>query len=147
MSDLAALRVKLSEEMPVTRHLGLTVVGRREGSLVLRAPLHANVNHRGTAFAGSLNALATLAGWSTVWLLLLRHGVTANVVIQDSTVRYDRPVRSDFEARCAEPDSETAAKLIAVVRRRGRGRINLTVTVHDEAGVAVRFGGRYVAMT
>lgn len=146
MTDLAALRAKLKAEMPVTRHLGVEVVGRRGGALVLRAPLAANINHKGTAFAGSLNALATLAGWSTVWLLLRGAGIAAHVVIQDSSVHYERPVATDFAARCAAPDAAAVERLVESVRRRGRGRIQLAVTVRDAAGDAVRFSGRYVAI-
>jgi thioesterase domain-containing protein len=89
---LRALRAKLAREMPVTQSLGIRVVGRQDGGLVLEAPLAANINHTGTAFAGSLNAAATLAGWGTVWLLLRERGIRAHVVLQDSTVHYVRPV-------------------------------------------------------
>ncbi len=145
---LRALRRKLATEMPVTQRLGIRVGSAADGAVRLRAPLSANTNHKGTAFAGSLNALATLAGWATVWLILRRHGRPAHVVIQDSTVRYVRPVTGDFEARCEAPASGLVRHLLESVARRGRGRIELTVTVSDRAGAgpAVTFKGRYVAL-
>lgn len=144
-ASLRALRTLLRTDMPVTEHLRIIVLGFRGGDLVLKAPLAANVNHQRTAFAGSLNATATLAGWATAWLIMREHGLDAQVVIQDSTVHYERPVGSDFEARCAFPDDETVARLVAAVRRRGRGRLELLVNVSDADGDAVRFRGRYVA--
>ncbi len=132
--------------MPVTQRLGIRVVGRRDGQLALSAPLAANTNHRGTAFAGSLNAVATLAGWATIWLLLRDHGLPAHVVIQDSTVRYLRPVTSDFEALARPLDPAAVARLLEVIRRRGRGRIQIEVVVADARGEAVVFQGRYVAL-
>jgi thioesterase domain-containing protein len=145
-ASLRALRALLRTDMPVTEHLRITVVGYRDGDLVLHAPLGANINHKRTAFAGSLNATATLAGWATLWLILRERGIGAHAVIQDSAVHYERPVTTDFEARCAYPDPAAVDRLIGAVTRRGRGRIELSVTVSDRAGDAVTFRGRYVAV-
>jgi thioesterase domain-containing protein len=131
--------------MPITRALGLRVVGKEDGALVMRSPLEPNINHKGTAFAGSLNATATLAGWGTIWLLLRERGIRSHVVIQDSTVHYVRPVTGDFTARCRAPSLAAVERLVNAVRRRGRGRIELDVVVADDSGDAVRFHGRYVA--
>ena len=99
------------------------------------------------AVARSLNAAATLAGWATGWLRLRRRGLAAHVVIQDSAVHYVRPVTGDFEARCDPPPAAAVEHLLGAVRRRGRGRIELSVTVSDREGPAVAFKGRYVALT
>jgi thioesterase domain-containing protein len=143
---LRALRAKLRRDMPITKALGLRVVGNAGGGLVMRSPLEPNINHKGTAFAGSLNATATLAGWGTIWLLLREHGLRSHVVIQDSTVHYVRPVTGDFTARCRAPSPGAVERLVNAVRRRGRGRIELDVLVSDASGDAVRFHGRYVAL-
>ncbi len=132
--------------MPLTEHLGIRIASFDAGALVLAAPLAPNRNHKGTAFAGSLNAVATLTGWATVWLLLRERGVPAHVVIQDSTVRYARPVTGDFRATCRQPSAEAVKALLETVRRRGRGRIELQVAVADAGGDAVAFRGRYVVV-
>ena len=128
---LRALRAKLRRDMPITRALGLRVVGTEGGGLVLSSPLEPNINHKGTAFAGSLNATATLAGWGTIWLLLREHGIRSHVVIQDSTVHYVRPVTGDFTARCRAPspsggraagERRPATRARADRARRARGR-------------------------
>ena len=142
---LRALRDKLRRDMPITKALGLRVVGREGGGLLLGSPLAPNVNHKGTAFAGSLNATATLAGWGTIWLLLREHGIRSHVVIQDSTVHYFRPVTGDFTARCKAPSPGAVERLVNAVRKKGRGRIELDVMVADASGDAVRFHGRFVA--
>jgi thioesterase domain-containing protein len=141
---LEALSATLRTEMPVTQHLGIETASYRNGVVTLRAPLAANVNHKGTAFGGSLNAIATLAGWSVVWLALREHAVTGEVVIQDSSVRYLRPVAGDFWARSGPLEPDALARLLTAIRRRGRGRVSLVAEVEDDAGVAVSFGGRYV---
>jgi thioesterase domain-containing protein len=132
--------------MPITKALGLRVVGIEGGGLVLSSPLEPNINHKGTAFAGSLNATATLAGWGTIWLALREHGIRSHVVIQDSTVHYVRPVTGDFTARCRAPSAHAVERLVKAVTAKGRGRIELDVAVADASGDAVRFHGRYVAI-
>lgn len=143
---LRALRAKLRSSMPITEDLGLTVVDREGTGVVLRAPLAPNINHKGTAFAGSLNAAATLAGWGTLWLILREHGVQSHVVIQDSAVHYLRPVTGDFTARCKPPTARAVEQLVTSVRKKGRGRLELDVVIADHDGDAVRFHGRYVAL-
>jgi thioesterase domain-containing protein len=141
---LAALEATLRQELPVTRSLGIRPAGYRHGVVTLRAPLRTNRNHRGTAFAGSLNAIATLAGWSLVWLALREHGVPGQIVIQDSSIQYHRPVAGDFWARTGPVDRAALERLLAAVRRRGRGRLALEAVVGDRTGPAVVFSGRYV---
>lgn len=71
--------------------------------LTLAAPLVPNGNHAATAFAGSLNALLTLAGWGLLWPLLDEAHIAASMVIQDSHIPYLRPVDTDLVARCSLP--------------------------------------------
>ena len=139
------LQDTLRTELPVTLHLGIQVVSLDPEHVTLAAPLAANHNHAGSAFAGSLNAIATLAGWSWMWALLRAHDVLARVVIQDSSITYERPVTSDFQATCRSPDAGSVSRLLAALQRRGRGRLTLHVQVSDQAGPAVNFRGRYVA--
>ena len=140
-----SLQRLLNTELPITRHLGLRVLVADPGRVILNAPLAPNRNHKGTAFAGSLNALATLAGWSWLTTFLHRHRLAAQVVAQDSSITYTRPVASDFTATCVAPEAAAIARFVAAFHRSGRGRLRLTVEIADEAGAAGSFTGRYVA--
>lgn len=142
---LEALRAVWREELPITNALGIEVAEARDGALMLRMPLAPNRNHKGTAFAGSLSALTTLAGWSLLWLALREAGADAHVVIQDSRMHYLLPVHSDALATALPPAPEEMARMLDTLRRRGRARVALEVVVRDVAGMEVaRFGGRYV---
>lgn len=142
---LDALRRVWAADMPITAALGITVDAWDEDALTLAMPLAPNRNHKGTAFAGSLGAMATLAGWSTLWLLAREAGMRAHVVIQDSSMHYLLPARSDVFARCERPDETALATLWRAFRRYGRGRIPLHVDVlDDEENVVAAFAGRYV---
>ncbi|MEO8635704.1 MAG: YiiD C-terminal domain-containing protein [Gemmatimonadales bacterium] len=140
-----ALQRLLNTELPITKHLGLTVIAAGQDRIILGAPLTPNRNHKGTAFAGSLNAIATLAGWSWLTGFLHIHRLAGQVVLQDSSITYTRPVTTDFTATCLTPEEAIIARFQAVYRRSGRGRLRLTVDIADEAGIAGSFTGRYVA--
>ncbi|HEX5157509.1 MAG TPA: thioesterase domain-containing protein [Ktedonobacterales bacterium] len=140
------LQAVLHHEIPLSRQMDLTVL-RYDGScLALQAPLAPNINHKATAFAGSLNAVTTLAGWGTVWLLLAERGLHGTIVIQESSTRYQLPVGHDFTATCRVPSGDETERFLAGMRRRGKARLALKVDVLDGDGrVAVAFTGNYVA--
>jgi thioesterase domain-containing protein len=141
--SLTELRRIIAEEIPLARQLGITAVGIDQGSLILSAPLATNRNYEGTAFGGSLNAIATLAGWSAVWVALREAGLDGSIVIQDSAVRYQRPVTGDFRASAALVP-ERKARFLDALQRKSKARITVDVTVGDASGPAVVFAGRYV---
>jgi len=141
---LAALKKKLRTEIPATRRLGIEPVQCADGALVLKAPLAPNRNDKGTAFAGSLSAAATLAGWSAIWLALRDAGLEGIIVIQDCAIRFLRPVTRDFEARCPKPASAQLARFLATLRKHGKARLKLRITIRQGGADAVTFAGRYV---
>jgi len=145
MELLADLQQTLYQEIPITQQLQVAASAYDGQELRLQAPLAANINHKGTLFAGSLNAVTTLAGWSLVWLLLQEQGIHAEIVIQDSTIAYQHPVTQDFTAICLRPDSVLVERFIAQLTRYGRGRLALTVHITEQDRQAVVFQGRYVA--
>lgn len=131
-------------KIPITRALGVKV-GEYDGRrLVLTAPLRENVNHLGTAFGGSLNALAVLSGYGLLWLEL--RDTECHIVIRDSSVSYERPVRGDIRAVCVRPDDEAMDEFRRKLQQKGRARVVLSATVEDGGVTAVRFRGTFVAM-
>jgi thioesterase domain-containing protein len=140
------LEAVLLHEIPLSRQMGLTVQRYDSVCLTLGAPLMPNINHKATAFAGSLNAVMTLAGWGTVWLLLAERDLHGTIVIQESATRYQLPVGHDFTATCRMPSAGETERFLAGLRRRGKARLALKVEILDGDGrVAVAFTGNYVA--
>jgi thioesterase domain-containing protein len=144
---LRELQATLDHEIPLSRAIGITALRYDAAGLALWAPLAPNTNHKSTAFAGSLNALTTLAGWGLVWLLLREHDLRGTIVIQESTTAYRLPVRGDFTAACALPKAEVIAAFVAAFRRKGKARLALSVEIAADAHAAVTFTGRYVALS
>jgi thioesterase domain-containing protein len=140
------LEAVLHHEIPLSRQMGLTVHQYDGAWLALRAPLAPNINHKATAFAGSLNAVMTLAGWGTAWLVLREHSLHGTIVIQESATRYLLPVGHDFTATCRVPAADETERFLAGLRRRGKARLALKVEILDGDGRgAVAFTGMYVA--
>lgn len=140
-----ALQATFAHELPITRPMGILVESYDGAILTLKAPLAANINHKDTAFAGSLNAVATLAGWGLLWLVLNEAGEEAKVVIQESSIQYLRPVTTDFSASCHKPSTDRLARFLDILRARGKARIELTVSIEHAGKTAVLFKGRFVA--
>ena len=145
-ADLDAVEHRIVDRIPLTRHLGLSLAAFDERGLVLTAPLAPNVNHRGTAFGGSLSTLATLAGWSLIQLLLQDHGLHAKTVVHHSTVRYLKPITDDFEVHAAVPPSDEVATFAETLRRRGRARLAVHCRIVQGDLVGVEFEGAFVAL-
>ena len=126
--------------------MGTRIRSADAGGVVLLAPLEPNINHRATAFGGSVAAQAILAGWALVHLALDRDGILARTVIQRSEVAYLEPIHTDFEAH-ARPFADTAwRRFRRVLDRWGRARLRVKVDVRSGDAVVARLVGDYVAL-
>lgn len=130
----------LHAQIPITAALGVRVEHRDATSVRLAAPLGPNVNHLGTAFGGSLAALAILAGWTLVELQLRDRGIPVHVVIQRGTLEFEAPVDGDFTATATLPPPAVWDRFLATLARHRAARVVVTTTVASASGAA---GGRH----
>jgi thioesterase domain-containing protein len=143
-ADLAATERFLHEQIPLTRAMGVKVESHDTRGLVLGAPLAANHNHLGTAFGGSLAALATLAGYALLWLELGNRD--AHIVIRRSELDYRHPVTGPLRAICRKPPEAELAGFRTTFAKAGKARIRLDVTVEEAGRVCMAFTGTFVAI-
>ncbi|MCW0221132.1 MAG: thioesterase domain-containing protein [Prosthecobacter sp.] len=134
----------LHEQIPLTRAMGVQVESYDGQTLVLTAPLEPNHNHLGTAFGGSLSAIATLTGYSLLWLLLGDR--ESHIVIRESSIRYRHPVRSTIRAQCQSPNEDTVSAFKTQFRQVGKARLKLQVFIKNEQRICVEFEGEFVAL-
>ncbi len=134
----------LHERIPLTRAMGLQVISDDHGGFAVEAPVALNSNHLGTAFGGSINAVATLAAYG--WLWLASRDAAADVVIRDSTIRFLRPIRETIRARCASPAVEEWEEFQRALRSKGKARITLHVQVEEQGQLAAELTGTFVAL-
>jgi thioesterase domain-containing protein len=144
---LAELQATLEREIPMCGQMGIRVHDGGPDGLVMCLPLNPNRNHQQTAFAGSLNALCTIAGWGSVYLLLREIGREGSIVIRRSTIKYQEPVASsEIFARCQPVTNEARQYFLEMLGDKGQAKLDLTVEIPGNQGPAVAFHGSYVVL-
>lgn len=138
------LEAYLRQQIPVARLMGIQVAEASAGRVVLTAPLAVNHNHLGTAFGGSLAAVATLAGYAALWTALGDRSV--HVVVRRSSLDYRRPVTGDITAVCEMPAGGPGDAFRAALTSRGKARLSLEVLIVEGGETCVAFAGEFVAL-
>ena len=136
----------LREEIPLSGAMGVRVAALDADSLTLQAPLAPNINLHETVFGGSAAALAILAGWALLYVRLQEARIAARLVIQRSSVEYERPIASDFTVRAWLESATAWAAFTATLARRGRARISVIATLEAAGASAGGFTGQFVAL-
>lgn len=145
--NAAALREYLRDHIPLAAAMAIDVLVAGTEAVTLSAPLAPNINHRDTAFGGSVSALAILAAWSLLHLRLQAAGIGNRLVIQRNTMQYERPIEGVFTARAALVAPAAWERFLTLLRRRGRARIAVGAVVEYRQAVAGSFEGEFVALT
>ena len=143
---LSEITSYLHEHIPLTSHLGAVVESYDGTTVCLWAPLAPNLNHRNTAFGGSISALGILSGWTLIFLKLRETGIRNRLVIQKSSFDFKDPIDNDFNATCTLPDLKTWEKFIQTLTRHGRARITVRSRIENSSGIGGTHTGVYVAI-
>jgi thioesterase domain-containing protein len=129
-------------EIPISKAMGIHIVSFGDDVLTVGAALAPNVNVHGTAFAGSLYAIAALAGWGMTWLQLKARNIDGSIVIASGTIDYDKPVAEKIVARCRfDPTIQAAA--FGMLANTGKCRFPLECTITAKGADAAHFRGDY----
>ena len=134
----------LYRHIPLSASMQVSVRSIGPDGVELYAPLEPNINHRHTLFGGSAAAIAILAAWSLLHVRLRDGG--ARLVIQRSTMRYEKPITAAFVARSSLPDPDAWAPFMRMLARRGRARIGVAAVLEQDDQAAGRFEGEFVAL-
>lgn len=137
------LEAYLHEQIPASSALQIGVKGCSQTRIELTAPLSVNLNHKNTAFGGSLSVIAILSGWSLVFMRL--YGIKNEIVIQESSISFIKAVKGDFLAISEYVDSKNWSRFTQSFNRRGKGRVEIESVVYCNDEVVARQNGTYVA--
>jgi thioesterase domain-containing protein len=136
----------LHSNIPLSALMGVQVKVATPEQVLLWAPLAPNINHHRTVFGGSGAVLATLAAWTLLHLRVREERLDAQLVIQRSSMEYDRPIPGDFEAVCRFADAADWERFRMTLVRRGRARITLNAYLLHETLEMGSFVGDFVAL-
>lgn len=145
MVNNSILENYIHEHIPISTSLGIQVTQASPQEVILSAPLFNNLNHKKTAFGGSLHAVATLTCWSLLYVNLKNTLECSEIVIANSDVQYLLPVTTNFEARCLMPDKKNWHQFIKILNRMHRARIKLSAQIFQNTKLAVDYHGTFVA--
>ena len=137
----------LHQTNPLSAAMGVQVRTATLEHVKLAAPLAPNVNHTETVFGGSAAALATLSAWTLLHLRLEDVGLDARLLIQRSSMEYEKPIPGDFEAVCDFGDVHAWERFQVTFARRGRARLTLAAHLVHLAKRVASFEGDFVALT
>jgi thioesterase domain-containing protein len=143
--QLGELQATLERDFPICGQMGIRVRDGGPDGLVLSLPLSPNRNHQQTAFAGSLNALCTVAGWGSVYILLKELNRRGNIVIRRGTIRYHGPVTtSEILARCQPVAPDARQYFLEMLDEKKQAKLDLNVEIAGPGAPLVSFTGSYV---
>jgi thioesterase domain-containing protein len=131
----------------LSQAMGLTVSIATPDRVRLTAPLAPNINHRATAFGGSVSALGILAAWTLLYLRLDAAKLAARLVIQNNSMRYDSPITGTFHAEAALRDPGDWDKFVRTLQRKDRARIHAVATLSCNNVTVGEFAGDFVALS
>ena len=143
---IAQVEAYMREHIPLSGDMGVRVLDSGPDRVVLEAPLGPNLNHRSTAFGGSVAAVAMLAGWALVHFRLRAEGLRAETVIPRGDIRYDAPIHGQFRALCARVADGPWQRFSKALTKHGKGRIGVVVTVEAGGAAVASMAASYVAL-
>ena len=120
----------LFADIPPAQAMGIVVSKVWKNGLELRAPFDRNRNDKGTAFAGSIASLLTLAGWALLTLRLREPGLEPEIMVVASEIIYSHPAKQTLRA-AAEIDDSELERIQHELKTRARSRARLTIALRS----------------
>lgn len=136
----------LYSHIPITKALGVKAIAFSEKEVKFKAPLSNNINHRSTAFGGSISSLLITTGWSYLRMLFDKEEEIPRIVIARSATNYLKPVTDDFTSELIIPEKKAVEKFITTYTRFGKARITLEVQIKKGESLLAEFEGDFVVM-
>ena len=138
----AAMTEWLHRTVPLSAAMGVRVLHLEEGRATLTMPLAPNVNHMGTVFGGSLNALGLLTAAAAALTRLRPSGHKHQLVVSRSEYAYHRPAPSapTATAEITDPQwSKIQPALQAGTPARLKIEANITTQNHPTGTLKAHF--------
>ena len=139
-----ALEAKLHHEIPLSKAMAIRMISVDSEQSSVFAPLGPNMNHKSTAFGGSVHSVAVLACWTLLTNFLENQDVDY-VVIQRSQIEYLGPIASDFSSQAKWASTIEKEKFEKSLERKKLARVKLDATVVCEGKTCAKLEAEFVA--
>ena len=133
----------MHEQAPMTKYLNFKVEKFDVGIVKISAPFAADMDHKPTAFVGSINALTSVCGWAMVFMIIKEYNENPHITLLKSSVDYLLPINKDFSATCETVDGKKVDKFIKSYSKWGKSQVEVEVVVYTPIGAAAKFKGVY----
>ncbi|HED11611.1 MAG TPA: thioesterase [Caldithrix abyssi] len=137
----------LFTHIPLSTAMRVRVVEADWDHVLMSAPLEPNINHRQSAFGGSVASLAMLTAWTLIYFRLRKHNHLVRVVIHQNEIHFTKPITDKFEALTDPVDDADWEHFDKMLQRKGIARIEVTVRIMFAGVEAGCFKGRFVALS
>lgn len=138
------LKTFIENKIEASKALNFFIDQISESEVIVRSPLKAHLNHKGTAFGGNLYSLCTVASYSLILNLLTIHKLyTDDIVIAEGSIRYLKPVTGEISIKAAFDSSQGAQEMIAAVRTGKRVPILIKSLISSGGVDCAEFTGRF----
>lgn len=137
------LLARTHRDIPLTAAMQLAVKSFDGNTLVMALPLAANINDKGTGFAGSITALGSIAGWFALSLWSEREVGACQVAVFDAQFSFKKPLHTDFTATVVLPAHAEVHALTQCITLNKKFKISLGVSLADKNGEAAFLTAAY----
>lgn len=138
------LKQWMYQKIPAVKNFEFEIQSLKPGFVNLSVPLEAHINHKGTAFGGSLYNSAVLASYLLVYSELTALGkATDSFVISDGTMKYLKPVTQDFEVKVGWSQVQLDS-VIKALHSKKKARWTLFAEIFCNSEKCAEFQGRFV---
>ncbi|UZE97669.1 thioesterase domain-containing protein [Alkalimarinus alittae] len=144
MDLVKELQQTFDENIPLVGGLEAKVESYDGQTLEIALPLAANVNHKNTAFGGSLYCAAVLSAWGVLYLKLREAKEEGVIVIFDGRIHYHKPVTTGFVSISEQSDNAAWQRFLKIYRRMGKSRLKINSDIICGGEVCVSFMGEFV---
>ena len=136
----------INKHIPVTGSMGIAVQEVSKTSIKITAPLGPNINHRESAFGGSISTIGIISCWGLLFSRLKTIEIPTRLVIQKSSTDFLLPATGEMTGECTFPDENEFEKFLKLLKRRGKSRIYLSSQVYSENKLIAEHTGAYVVV-
>jgi thioesterase domain-containing protein len=145
--NAAELQKYLEDHIPIVQANGFRVVSADPDRVVIGGRLADHVNHRDSAFGGSLSTALILAAWGQVRTDTFAPNTV--IVIAQQRVSFNLPVLQDFEAVSLPLSTATLDRARALLGRFHKARFTVEATIvhQGDSGVRAEFAGEFVVVS